>query len=690
MVIGESLAESLHWVCAGSYFLVGLLVLVSGRQSKTAWLLALGCGCTATWAALVASRWPDLTEGSVAMSELLRSTTWYAFVLSIYRRSINARNGRSWIFVAMGVGFTLALSALQVLNVLSVELISVARLAPTMLHLVVPIYSLLLLENIYFNTPVDDRWNINLLCIALATIFSFDLLLYTESILFPGFSSNLFEGRAVVATLAAPLLALAAVRNPQWDIDIHVSRRAMFHGATLVIAGVFLIGLGAIGELVRVGLANWGHIAEITIVAGGTMAIAVLLTSGSIRARLRLILVEHFFSHRYDYRHEWLRCIDLLTAPEAHMNLYLRAVRTVAAVVDSPAGIIFVRAPDEVAFRWAGSWNYPATTDYIPPCDQVVVACRQGRQSVVLAALELSNNWTTGLPRAWIIVPLWHLGDLFGFVVLARSRAAFKLNTESFELLHIVGREVGSRVAEHRAAQALAQTTQLREYGQRFSFVAHDIKNVAGQLGMLLSNAERHVSNPEFQNDMINTVRAAVEKIRTLLTRLQVANAEHSASVFSAADRVLALLRVLPASARMGIVYRARSGMGWVALNPDVFDTIIGHLINNALDASQLATAVHISIHTIEGQVAVHIADQGAGMSAQFVRNDLFRPFLSTKSGGHGIGAYQAQELARAAGGDLLVYSKEGTGTIIRLLLPAVQTMDLGREVSSGNEVNLP
>jgi signal transduction histidine kinase len=140
----------------------------------------------------------------------------------------------------------------------------------------------------------------------------------------------------------------------------------------------------------------------------------------------------------------------------------------------------------------------------------------------------------------------------------------------------------------------------------------------------------------------------------------------------------------------MGIVYRARSGMGWVALNPDVFDTIIGHLINNALDASQLATAVHISIHTIEGQVAVHIADQGAGMSAQFVRNDLFRPFLSTKSGGHGIGAYQAQELARAAGGDLLVYSKEGTGTIIRLLLPAVQTMDLGREVSSGNEVNLP
>jgi signal transduction histidine kinase len=70
--------------------------------------------------------------------------------------------------------------------------------------------------------------------------------------------------------------------------------------------------------------------------------------------------------------------------------------------------------------------------------------------------------------------------------------------------------------------------------------------------------------------------------------------------------------------------------------------------------------------------MVIDIVDAGPGMSPEFIRDELFRPFASTKGGGHGIGVYQARELLREAGGDLLVLSRVGSGTTMRLLLPMV------------------
>ena len=61
-------------------------------------------------------------------------------------------------------------------------------------------------------------------------------------------------------------------------------------------------------------------------------------------------------------------------------------------------------------------------------------------------------------------------------------------------------------------------------------------------------------------------------------------------------------------------------------------------------------------------------------MPPEFVRDELFRPLRSTKDGGHGIGAYQARELLRDAGGDLLVLSRPGAGTTMRIILPSVRS----------------
>jgi putative PEP-CTERM system histidine kinase len=315
----------------------------------------------------------------------------------------------------------------------------------------------------------------------------------------------------------------------------------------------------------------------------------------------------------------------------------------------------------------------PTVTAPIPPGHAMVSLFRDGDWIVRLDDYTDANTWLPELPRAWVLVPLNHFGTLIGFIVLARSRAQFKLDREALELLRVVGREVASRVAEQRAMQVLTQTQQIREYSQRFAFVIHDIKNVSGQLSMLLSNAKDYADNPDFQRDMLATVRASVGKITRLLSRLQVERQERDHAMITPAERLRELIDARRTDRSTEIIFSDYSDGAGAAIDPDAFDTVTTHLLNNAAEASLPTIPVRVELRVEALSVVVDIIDLGPGMAPEFVRDELFRPFSTTKGGGHGIGAYQARELLRGAGGDLLVISRPGAGTTMRIILPSVR-----------------
>ena len=97
----------------------------------------------------------------------------------------------------------------------------------------------------------------------------------------------------------------------------------------------------------------------------------------------------------------------------------------------------------------------------------------------------------------------------------------------------------------------------------------------------------------------------------------------------------------------------------------------IEHVIRNAQDATQADGRVEVRLRVLDGRAAVEIQDTGAGMTPEFIRDRLFRPFDSAKGAkGMGIGAYQAREYARSLGGDVEVRSEPGRGTQFRLIIP--------------------
>ncbi len=104
-----------------------------------------------------------------------------------------------------------------------------------------------------------------------------------------------------------------------------------------------------------------------------------------------------------------------------------------------------------------------------------------------------------------------------------------------------------------------------------------------------------------------------------------------------------------------------------------MLEQAIGHLLQNAIDASAPNEPVSVRMSGDEGEVSIAVIDHGSGMDADFVRTRLFQPFASTKQGGFGVGAFEAKSLVSAMGGRLIVESRPGKGSSFTILLPAAQ-----------------
>ncbi len=291
-------------------------------------------------------------------------------------------------------------------------------------------------------------------------------------------------------------------------------------------------------------------------------------------------------------------------------------------------------------------------------------------------------------------MPLVHGGVLLGFVVLGDLRAERKLDWEDFELLKTAGRQAASYIAEANAARSLAQARRFEDFNRQFAFVAHDIKNLAGQMTLILKNAERHGDNPEFQKDMLKTIGHSVTRMRTMLSQLRAGAAQQAKN---APVDVNALLRRHAESWKMQIPNLQVDLPGQpvtVVGDEERLDAVCNHLLQNASDAAGEGGRVAVELH-IEGVArsagpgaanstgtpeteswgVITISDDGPGMDPAFVDQKLFQPLTSAKPSGFGIGAFQARSLIREMHGRLDVDTKPGSGTRMIVRLPLARAL---------------
>lgn len=673
-----------YLVCAGTYLVLAVLLVLQSRLERLSGFLVLASGLTVVWALASAGAYqlgPSWYLGAL-LGELLRNAGWFILLFGVLRLRTE-RFGPRAIAAALVLVVLLGLGAYVDVTGLSFATGGPEAVDPTtapfLLRLLIAIAGLMLVENLYRNTPESDRWSIKFLALALAGLFAYDLFLYSSSVLLRFRNPDLDAARGLINAIVVPLIVVSAARSRRWGPRLYVSRRVAFYSATLLVSGVYLLAMSAAGYYVRIMGGSWGGVLELLFLFGAGALLLVLLSSGRIRALGRGFVARHFYSYKYDYREEWLRFIRTLASDDAGAALGQRVIRAVADIVDSPDGLLWSRrdATLEPAAEWNRRMHWPRAGE-----TAALIGWLEDRQAIVDLTAPADAPvpaWLAELDRGWLLLPLLHRSRLHGVMLLGTARAPRKLDEEDRTLLLTAGRQAASYLAESVAMSRLVQAQEFEAFNRRTTFLAHDLKNLLAQLSLLIGNAQRHRGNPEFVEDMIGTIESSVGKMRQLLVQLRSAPGE-AGRIVRPVDVVATLRHLLrsPGLSRVELRVEPDGALPSVVAEPERFAASLRNLLVNAAEASGPDGPVTLAVREAGDYVTIEIRDSGPGMEPGFVTEELFSPFRTTKGEGYGIGAFESREFARQAGGRLEVESELGKGTLMRMVLPAAAAQEEG------------
>jgi len=627
------------------------------------------------------------------LTDLLRAGAWYYFLLILLRPepddASGIPNGRRWprrLRWLAAVAMLLLVIGLvaQWMMAFGIHFFFSPQKLALFDALALTVFSLVLVEQLFRNIDSDWLWGIKPLCIGLGGAALFDLYLFSDALLFNRIDVDAFSIRGFVHSLVVPMVAVSALRSRNWKTRIVLSQRAALQSVTLVAVGVYLLFMAAAGYYVRYFGGDWGRAFQLALLFAALLLLGMLALSGSMRAKFRVLVGKHFFSYRYDYREEWLRFTNTLSAQAGNAEMGQHVVQGLADMVESPAGALWLKDPSGRFFAQAGNWNLPVS---VATEDADSTLCKFLLDSGWVINLEEYRSlprrydglelpaWLLEVPNAWLVVPLATGNELIGFVVLATARTRVDVNWEINDLLKTAGRQAGAFLGQMKATEALLEVRKFDAFNRMSAFVVHDLKNIVAQLSLMLKNAERHRDNPEFQQDMLMTVEHSVERMRQLMMQLR----EGATPVDSPRGIDLGdiIRRIQTAKAGQGRDVDIEIGGRMLAKgHADRVERVIGHVVQNALDATESNGRVWVRMIREDNHAVVTVGDTGHGMSPEFLRERLFKPFQTTKPAGMGIGAYESFQYVHELGGKITVNSEVDVGTQVNLVLPLFEVSD--------------
>ncbi len=670
-------------ICCAGYAGFAVILLLRGNRSRMTWALALASATTALWAGAAALAGAGKLPASVPDLVLtVQSGAWLGVVMAaLYRRTPYQR---LWLGLALATLASVAFRLAAQTGLLGNLTIAGVHLDGAFGGIVMDILGLMLVENLLRNFGRDEFWSLKYLAIGLAGAFGFDLLAVLPQFLTHNLDGELVQARPVVFLMLLPLYVLTAVRDPSAQLRVHSSRQIVFHAATLIGAGVVFEGIALAAYYVRTYGGDNGVVFAVVLGFSVVVGMAVAAASAGVRARIRAFISENFFSYKYDYRLEWTRFIRSLSALESGA-VPLRILRTLAEVLESPGGVLWCARDGAHQFVPTAKWSGIAEPEPIGH-DSPEVRLLASEQCVYypLDSAEPENpfaGWNDRFPDGWIVVPLRFRSELIAFALINNPRRPRKLDWEDRNLIELVALQLAAYLVQDDMVRALADAEQLHQFNKRFAFVVHDIKNSIGQLDLVLRNAERFGSNPDFRADMNSTLRNVVDKLQHLLVQLRErTTSDPKHQPHGVPTNISALVKEFVAEkASLGIDVAASTddlALEVLLPNPQGITDVLEHVFSNAREASKGRT-VEVRLVRRGARACIDVVDHGPGMTEDFINTQLFRPLKSTKPGGLGIGAYQAREIVHGLGGDLEVKSKIGLGTTVTLSLPLfVQTAE--------------
>lgn len=668
-----------------SFAVLALLLSISWRGRPFGGVLIAASSLSAIWAGTIVAgnmmSYPPVQL--MRLVEVLRNASWIFCLLQLIGLRFSGDQavlaGRRWLPYFIGI-FTFIFAVIF----LSPEISNFYRPYDNVRDdvnfatwLGMAVIGLLLLEQLFRNSNAGELWSIKYLCLGLGGIFAYDFFMYAEALLFRQLSPELWQARGLVNALATPLIAIAIARNTDWKLNIHVSRKVVFHTVTLLGAGFYLLMMSLVGYFLKYLGGTWGSVIQILFLVIAAVLLLALLFSGRIRAQTRVLLSKHFFSYKYDYREQWQNFTGALANIEEDVPEGI--VQAMAPLASSTSGILWGNM-DDGRFTLLSHWGMPepeanpdlrGLSKWLENSEWVIDIEELSREPDIYQNLQLPPE-LAAIPDAWLIIPLMFGDKLQGILLLPASEHRESINWEDRDLLKTAGRQAASYLAQYLANNALVEARQFDAFNRLSAYVIHDLKNILAQQSLMVSNAEKHKTNPDFVDDMISTINNSVNRMTNLMEQMRSGVRGSAPALVDLGKLLREVIATRANDEPLPTLEFSAEGIS-VMTNRDRLHTVFSHLIQNAQEATDKSGKIEVRLTQTNTTAVIEIEDNGTGMSRDFIKSKLFKPFESTKGlTGMGIGAFEGRDFIRSMGGELRVDSQPGEGSLFRIELPCL------------------
>ena len=672
-------------LAAVTFGLLTILVVSRYLRRGVDRALALAATVSMIWAATIVSQslWGQPGFNIRYLVELLRDASWIYLLFALLKDGLKEKKLTNKVKHILGATTAILLTllvAIALIENFSTVGISTGK-AKLLGQIGLSLLGLSMVEQIWRNSPSFGRSSIKYMCIGIATIFAFDFFMYADALLFGQVSDSFWNARGFVNALLTPLFAINVINTRKQPVDFQLSRSAFFHAGTLVFAGGYLLFLVLGGYYVRVLGGEWGDALQVLFFTISLVFLTTLLLSRRIRSKLMVLISQNFFDYKYDYREEWLKMTRELADLSDDPPLPERVIRMLAGLVESNAGGIWlIGEQDAYILKAAVNLSTPKYTmidgdselvQFFRDREWIVDLHEYQSDPVTYNLLEIPDA-ITKTPDGWLIIPLYLGNELYGMALVGNPYARVELNWENFDLIKVVARQTCNLLAQADAQNRLSRAMQFEAVSKASAFMVHDLKTVIAQLSLLVKNAPKHRNNPAFIDDMINTTEHAVRKMSNLVEHIRKPSEDDDSKLvpINLTELVIELIahhqHRAPHPHLEGTPPNAT-----IKADADQLRSVLGHLIQNAQDATPPDGEVVLTLKIAKGNVVLFIQDSGSGMTEEFISGQLFKPFESTKGlTGMGIGAYQAREYIQKLGGNIDVTSEPGIGSCFSVRVP--------------------
>ena len=240
-----------------------------------------------------------------------------------------------------------------------------------------------------------------------------------------------------------------------------------------------------------------------------------------------------------------------------------------------------------------------------------------------------------------------------------------------------------AEIAERKRAEAARlQAERLATVGTMAAEVAHEVRNPLGSITLNLDLIRKEIDrlaelarhSPEEGRVLVNDIREEVHRIQQVIEDyLQFARLRDlkrkPLRINELLDQKLAFMQAVFDEAKVDRRTEFDPSLGSVNVDADQLWQAVLNLIRNGLEAMPGGGVITVSTRRDGDQILLQVKDTGTGMTEQQVQQ-IFKPFLSTKAKGTGLGLTLVQQIVTEHGGHVECSSAVGKGSTFTIFLP--------------------